>query len=49
MSFDIRNETRRVGIMKNGKLKKEFLKKKNPWTVKKKEASIRGFFRGFRR
>ena len=22
MSFDIRNETRRVGIMKNGKLKK---------------------------
>ena len=26
MSFDIRNETRRVGIMKNGKL---FLKKKN--------------------
>ena len=35
--------------LKNGKLKKEFLKKKNPWTVKKMEASIRGFFRGFRR
>ena len=35
--------------LKNGKLKKEFLKKKNPWTVKRMEASIRGFFRGFRR
>ena len=28
---------------------KEFLKKKNPWTVKRMKASIRGFFRGFRR
>ena len=35
--------------LKNGKLKKKFLKKKNPWTVKRMEASIRGFFRGFRR
>ena len=24
----------------NGKLKKEFLKKKNPWTVKRMKASI---------
>ena len=35
--------------LRNKKLKIEFLKKKNPWTVKRMEASIRGFFRGFRR
>ena len=42
----------RVRLLRNlntGQLITEFLQQKNLWTVKRMEASIRGFFRGFRR